>query len=371
MTSPEPGTDARADTDAPVPTRLLTSPDGEELTHAESATTAEEMGADEEHAAPKSPVRRLAMLVPLGALVYVILLGVGDIGSAVDVLRTISPALVAAAVLCEVVAVLTFAMVYRASLHSVGNDIGYAASLETSMSAFTVTQSMPGGGGIAVVVATQRMVSKGAGRAHAATAVALANTLRLTTLVIVVTIAFVASGATNYLPPVLLAVFGAILVALATFTWTLLRALRSVEAGQRFVARLERLLRRFNVDLSEWAASLQEVAADHPSLGDLSRVIAWAAVNWTADVGVLWFILAGLGEPASLGMVLVAFGVQHLAASIPISPGGLGLVEAGMSTALVAMGMPASVAIAGVLGYRILAYWLPLMAGIPQYLRGQ
>lgn len=67
---------------------------------------------------------------------------------------------------------------------------------------------------------------------------------------------------------------------------------------------------------------------------------------------------------------MIGFGLQHVAVLIPISPGGLGLVEAGMAGTFTALGVSGSVAVTAVLGYRIFSYWLPLLAGVPQYLRG-
>lgn len=70
-----------------------------------------------------------------------------------------------------------------------------------------------------------------------------------------------------------------------------------------------------------------------------------------------------IGGSVSLAVVIIvfSFGVG-VGASVP-TPGGLGGVEAGMVAGFVAFGMPASTALAGVLLYRIISFWLPLLIG--------
>ena len=48
---------------------------------------------------------------------------------------------------------------------------------------------------------------------------------------------------------------------------------------------------------------------------------------------------------------------------IPITPGGLGFVEAGLTGALTLAGVDASHAVLATLLYRLAEYWLPVIAG--------
>ena len=50
-------------------------------------------------------------------------------------------------------------------------------------------------------------------------------------------------------------------------------------------------------------------------------------------------------------------------ALIPLTPGGLGFVEAGLVGTLTLAGVPGSDALAATLLYRLVSYWLPLPAG--------
>jgi uncharacterized protein (TIRG00374 family) len=62
-------------------------------------------------------------------------------------------------------------------------------------------------------------------------------------------------------------------------------------------------------------------------------------------------------------VVLVAFAAATVAGMIPLTPGGLGFVEAGITGALVAVGVdPVQAALAAAL-YRLANTWLPSLAG--------
>ena len=53
----------------------------------------------------------------------------------------------------------------------------------------------------------------------------------------------------------------------------------------------------------------------------------------------------------------------QLAASLPVTPGGLGVVEGSLTIALVAYGGIEASTVAAVLLYRLVSFWLPVPAG--------
>ena len=81
------------------------------------------------------------------------------------------------------------------------------------------------------------------------------------------------------------------------------------------------------------------------------------------------FAAAGAGGIALTAWALAYF-VGQLGNTLPL-PGGVGGVEGAMVAALVAFGEPAGLAIAGVLTYRALAFWLPTVPGVAAYIRMQ
>ena len=60
---------------------------------------------------------------------------------------------------------------------------------------------------------------------------------------------------------------------------------------------------------------------------------------------------------------MLAFGVSQIVASLPIIPGGLGVVEGSLAVILVAYGARKVPALAVVLVYRLLTFWLVIIVG--------
>ena len=61
--------------------------------------------------------------------------------------------------------------------------------------------------------------------------------------------------------------------------------------------------------------------------------------------------------------LIVAFGLANVLAAIPITPGGLGVVEAVLTPTLVGFGLTKDTATVGVLAYRFVQFWLPIPLG--------
>jgi uncharacterized protein (TIRG00374 family) len=64
---------------------------------------------------------------------------------------------------------------------------------------------------------------------------------------------------------------------------------------------------------------------------------------------------------------LAAFAFVRLLSALPITPGGLGVVELGLTAALVAAGGEEALVVAAVLVYRLLTYVLPIPVGAVSY----
>jgi len=99
----------------------------------------------------------------------------------------------------------------------------------------------------------------------------------------------------------------------------------------------------------------------------------WRAVLLTAgrlgfDYGCLLAALRATGASPQPSLVLLAYAAAGIIALLPLTPGGLGIVEASLSGLLVLAGVHASDAVLATLAYRIASYWLPLFAGPPAYL---
>jgi uncharacterized protein (TIRG00374 family) len=138
------------------------------------------------------------------------------------------------------------------------------------------------------------------------------------------------------------------------------------ERALRFIARKLRMNEhRAAETLQHLGNRLQGLAAE-PQL--LFRVLGWAALNWLLDAAALWVFLRAFGGSVSLDSLIVAFGLANIMAVVPITPGGLGIVEGIYIPTLVGFGLTSNAATVGVLTYRIAQYWLPIFVGGLTYL---
>ena len=130
-------------------------------------------------------------------------------------------------------------------------------------------------------------------------------------------------------------------------------------------SRARRLLGRLATvpgTLREATGIVLELARERP-LGVLG-----ALVYWGCDMGTLWASLRAFGTPPPLPAVVMAYFVGQLANALPI-PGGIGGVEGGTIGALLAFGAQGSLAVLGVLAYRLISFWLPTLPGGVAYVR--
>jgi uncharacterized protein (TIRG00374 family) len=77
--------------------------------------------------------------------------------------------------------------------------------------------------------------------------------------------------------------------------------------------------------------------------------------------------LRATGSHPRPSLVLVAYAVAGVIGLVPITPGGLGIIEATLSALLVLGGISVGHALLATLTYRLASYWLPLLAGPVAY----
>jgi uncharacterized membrane protein YbhN (UPF0104 family) len=98
--------------------------------------------------------------------------------------------------------------------------------------------------------------------------------------------------------------------------------------------------------------------------GRWPRALAGAAGNRMLDYSALVAALVAVGAQARPSLVLVAYVGALALGMIPITPGGLGFVETGLTTLLVLAGVAADQAVVGTLLYRLASFWLPIPVGV-------
>jgi len=89
-----------------------------------------------------------------------------------------------------------------------------------------------------------------------------------------------------------------------------------------------------------------------------------AAANRMFDYAALVAALAAFGVHARPSEVLLAYVVAQALAIVPITPGGLGFVESGLTALLVVIGVPVDVSVIATLLYRLVSFWLPIPIGV-------
>jgi hypothetical protein len=99
------------------------------------------------------------------------------------------------------------------------------------------------------------------------------------------------------------------------------------------------------------------------SWGQIGRIVTWGTVNWLLDCACFAMMFVAIDAPIPWKGLLLAYGAGQLAATLPITPGGLGVVEGSITVALVAFGGAENSTVDAVLLYRVISFWFILALG--------
>jgi uncharacterized membrane protein YbhN (UPF0104 family) len=83
---------------------------------------------------------------------------------------------------------------------------------------------------------------------------------------------------------------------------------------------------------------------------------------WAWDNAVLWATFQAFDFSPPITVILMGYLIGQLGGLLPL-PGGLGGIDGGLIGTLIVYGTPAAVTVAAVLIYRVILFWLPLLAG--------
>jgi len=95
---------------------------------------------------------------------------------------------------------------------------------------------------------------------------------------------------------------------------------------------------------------------------------SFAAFNWATDLACLAVVGAALGLHVSIVEIGTIYLGLQLVRQLPVSPGGVGVVETTLAAALATVGGNGTVAMAAALAYRLLSCWLVVLAGLITWL---
>ncbi len=307
-------------------------------------------GGDETRRLARGLVGML-LLVVLGAAV---LLAVPGLRHVVGRVSDVDPSWIVLAVALELVSCLGFVVAFQHVFHRAPRR--FAARVAWSEMAFGAIVPAGGAGGIAVGA----WVVKAKGGSLTRFAERSAVLFLLTSAVNVATLALaglaVGVGLLHGPDPLLLGIVpGVVGVAvLAFFASIPYLARRLREDDERRLSGWLRTTARV-ID-----ATLDEVR--HPRWRTLGAV----AYLW-ADIAMLWVCFQAFGSAPPVGALTLAFLIGYVGNILPV-PGGIGVLDGGMTGALILYGASPATAAAAVLVYHAVLLCVPMLLGTLAFL---
>jgi uncharacterized protein (TIRG00374 family) len=283
-------------------------------------------------------------------------------------LRRVNVGYLVAGVLLEAAALTAYALLTRAVLPQ--GVIKLGRLLRIDLSAFATSHVVPGGSAPATALSFRLLTDSGVEGPDAAFALATQGVGSAVVLNAIFWVVLVVSLFIHGFNPTYLVAAGVGVLLIGSFAAVVLLLLegreRAVEVVHRIADRLPFL------DGNKTDTLIRRIAARLRTLVDdrelLRRAVAWAAANWLLDAASLWIFVAAFGRLISPIDLLVAYGLANILAVIPITPGGLGVIEGVLIPTLAGFGVDKGVATVAVLAYRLVNFWLPIPVGGGCYL---
>jgi uncharacterized protein (TIRG00374 family) len=306
-------------------------------------------------------------IIFLAIFVYFGIPAITNARDAIDRLSSVDPALVGIGMLLEFFSLVAYAQLTRASLPH--RAVRLPVLLRIQLTTRAVTNVVPGGSAAGSAIGYRMLTLsgvRGADAGFALVAAGLGSALMLNVLLWVTLLVSIPAAGFRpiYVTMALIAVFviaaaGAIVFALMRGQTQAERAVRWVGGRVRFLdeERLATLVRRL-------AERLREILDDRALM---RRLAVWATSNWLLDAAALWVFMRAFGVSTRVDSLLVAFCVANISASIPLTPGGLGVLDATLVAMLALFGYGNEAGLA-VPMYRLAQYWLPIPSGALAYI---
>ena len=302
-------------------------------------------------------------------VVYFIILNIPGLRNAVDQLGEVQPGLLGVGLALSIVALLCYSVMTRVALGPAGDHFSIWRMFRIQLSTRALSSLIPGGTAAGSALGYRLMTLSNVPGPDAGFALATSGLASAVVLNLILWTGLVVSIPLRGVNPVYgtSAVAGIILMILAA--GIVFGLIGGQSQSEKIVRRIARKL-RMNEDRAGEAVihisgRMQELWEDRALMRKLGM---WAALNWLLDAAALWVFLRAFGGSLSVDGLIVAFGLANVLAAIPITPGGLGIVEGIYVPVLVGFGLPRATVVVGVVSYRIAQYWLPILIGGVAYL---
>lgn len=312
----------------------------------------------------------LATMAALALVVYTLRDKLPSAHSVSIALTSAQPRWVLVAAVLEALSLGMFARQQRSLLAAMSVRMSMPRAIAVTYARSAISISMPAGSAVSAAFAYQQFRRSGANRDNAAAVMVLSGIVSFTGLAMLYVLGV--AGVVVVSPEQAWHAHSELIITVAAITVTTLATWFIVK---RLPARAPSATRGDIVGASDlsrvrrWSATAVAVIRNNVSTWRSVRPRHWAAsvtyavLNWLFDLLCLAAAAAAFG--LHVGMLTLAgiyLGVQ-LVRQVPITPGGIGLIETGLLAGFAALGAPAATAAAVVLTYRILSCWLLIPIG--------
>ena len=272
-------------------------------------------------------------------------------------LRQVSWAWLVAAVVAEGCAFTALAFAQRRMLRAGGVNVGVGALARLAVASQAMGSVLPAGYLVSDVVVLRILSRRGVSQLLGLWMLAVAGLLYIVTLLLIALVGAQLSPPGKNVPD--LRAGAAIALGVAVTVFVMLMAVARFRKHpwtvHELAARMPggRLKRLLGGDV------LAKVSLGRRGWG---ACFAWMLLWWVGDVTCLAVAFFAVGAALPWHGLLIAYTAGQLAALLPITPGGLGVTEGSMAVALAAYGGMVT-AVAAVLLYRLITYWIVLPVG--------
>jgi uncharacterized protein (TIRG00374 family) len=331
----------------------------------ERANVEEEIERGEREQPSRPSLRRTVFWLALtGVSLYLVAPSVIEVLGSWQDLGEIAPAWFPAMAALQAAALTCLWALQRVSLHV----DRWRPVIASQLAGNAVSKVVPGGGAMGAALQYRMLVQAGVERARAVAGLTAANLLTFAIVLgmpVLAVPAIVRGVVPRSLLEAALAGLGVFAVLFALSALLLVRD-SALEWVGRVVQRVRNRLRRRSTPLTELPRRL--VRERNRILGTLGpkwkRALAATVGRWAFDYATLLAALAAVGSTPRPALVLLAFCAAQLLAQVPVTPGGLGFVEAGLTATLALAGVSPGDAVLATFAYRLFSYWLPLPLGL-------
>lgn len=313
--------------------------------------------------------RRIIVLAVVAVVLYGLAPAILDVFGAFGDLGKVQPLWWIAVVLTQIAASACFVAAQRIALRT----RAWFAVTTSQLASTAMARVVPGGAAAAAALQFRMLVQAGMPATTIATGLAAGSILLLAALAGLPVLAIPSLIGGLAVPAQLLEATGiAILLflGLVGIGAALLTSERIVVwVGEAATAVLRRVRPRRPPPADLPQRLLGDRARVRAALGDrwLAALCA-AAGRWLFDFLTLFAALQAVGAHPKVSLTLLAYSAAQLLAQLPLTPGGLGIVEAGLTGTLALIGVQGAAAAVATLAYRLVSYWLLLPVGLGAYL---